>query len=148
MQIAKARGAHVVAASRAAKHAMLTVLGADDTIDYTTQEVADAVTDIDVAFDLTGAGLGPALPTIRDGGLALALTSRIDEVRAAAGGRVRVTWLLVEPDRTGLEAITALVDAGRLRVHVAQAFPLAEAGRAHEVLEHDHPPGKIVLTVA
>lgn len=147
VQIAKARGAHVVAASRAAKHALLTDLGADETIDYTERQLGDAAAEIDVAFDVTGRSFVAALPTVRDGGMLLALTSRVNDARAAAGDRVRVAWLLVEPDRDGLEAIAALVDAGKLRVHVSQTFPLPEAGRAHQVLERDHPPGKVVLTI-
>lgn len=147
VQIATARGAYVVAASRASKHALLTDLGADETIDYTEHAPGDATAEFDVAFDVTGRSFVAALPTLRDGGMLLALTSRVDDVRALAGDRVRVAWLLVEPDRTGLEAVAALVDAGRLRVHVARTFPLAQAGRAHRLLERDHPPGKVVLTV-
>lgn len=111
------------------------------------RQLGDATAEIDVAFDLTGRSLLTAVPTLRDGGMLLALTSRVDDVRAA-GDRARVAWLLVEPDRTGLEAIAALVDAGQLRVQVAQTFPLAEAGRAHQLLEHHHPPGKVVLTTS
>jgi hypothetical protein len=35
-----------------------------------------------------------------------------------------VTGILVEPDRSGMEAIAALVEDGALRVHVAKTFPL------------------------
>jgi hypothetical protein len=48
----------------------------------------------------------------------------VGPLRRAASGRVRVTGILVEPDRSGMEAIAALVEDGALRVHVAKTFPL------------------------
>jgi NADPH:quinone reductase-like Zn-dependent oxidoreductase len=69
-------------------------------------------------------------------------------LRATAGDRVRVTGILVEPDRTGIEAIAALVERGELRVRVARTFPLAEAGAAQAVGERGKiGGGKLVLTV-
>ena len=46
-----------------------------------------------------------------------------------------ISPILVEPDRAGLEAITALVESGALRVHVDATFPLADAGKAHALGE-------------
>jgi NADPH:quinone reductase-like Zn-dependent oxidoreductase len=61
---------------------------------------------------------------------------------------VRVTGILVEPDRTGIEAIAALVEDGALRVHVAETFPLEQAARAHELGESGRTGGgKLVLTI-
>ncbi|MGC4748123.1 zinc-binding dehydrogenase [Micromonospora sp. DT201] len=54
-------------------------------------------------------------------------------------------FLLAEPDRAGLEALTALVDAGKLRVHVDRMFPLAEAAEAHRPGETGRTTGKLVL---
>lgn len=53
----------------------------------------------------------------------------------------------VEPDHAALEAIAELVDAGAIRPHVEETFPLAEAGKAHELVASGHVQGKIVLTV-
>ena len=87
---------------------------------------------------------------MRDGGLFIAITSAsgVDPLREAAGDRIRVTPMLVEPDRAGLEAIAALVDAGQLRPHIAATFPLEEAARAHELGETGRTQGKLVLTVS
>jgi NADPH:quinone reductase-like Zn-dependent oxidoreductase len=148
VQIAKTRGAYVIGAARAAKHALLAKLGTDETIDYTTQPLGDVARDIDVVLDLAG-GQTPlrAMPALRDGGLLIAVTSGGELASEAAGGRVRVTYVLVEPDRVGLEAIAELADSGRLRVHVARTFPLAQAARAHELGETGQTQGKLVLTI-
>jgi NADPH:quinone reductase-like Zn-dependent oxidoreductase len=87
------------------------------------------------------------LPSLRDGGLLIAITSGGDQASEAAGDRVRVAYMLVEPDRADLEAIAGLVDSGRLHVHVAQTFPLEQAARAHQLIESRQVQGKLVLTV-
>jgi NADPH2:quinone reductase len=40
-----------------------------------------------------------------------------------------------------------LIDEGKLKVHVSHALPLADAPRAHALLEEGSTAGKIVLTV-
>ncbi len=151
VQIAKAAGAYVIGTARSARHGFITELGVDEAIDYTQKDVGAAVRDVDVVLDLVGGetGLG-SLPVLRDGGLLISVPSSSDlgPLRAAARDRVRVTGMLVEPDRTGLEALAAMARDGTLRVHVARTFPLEDAARAHEVGERGQiGGGKLVLTV-
>jgi Zinc-binding dehydrogenase len=103
-QIARTRGAYVIGAARAVNHPLLAELGTDETINYTPQELGDVTHDVDVVLDLAG-GQTPlrAVPTLRDGGLLIAATSGRDLASQAAGDRVHVTYILVEPDRAGLE---------------------------------------------
>jgi NADPH:quinone reductase-like Zn-dependent oxidoreductase len=138
----------VIGTASAPKHGFLAELGADEAVDYTSEAVEQAVSGVDVAIDAVGSEeTGRAIACVRDGGLFVAIASgRVDAVREAAGDRMRVTSMLVEPDRLGLEAIAALVEAGALRPHVSQTFPLADAARAHEASETGHTQGKIVLT--
>lgn len=150
MQIAKARGAYVIGTARSAKHTFLTELGADETIDYTREAVEERVRDVDVVLDLVGdESSRRALPTLRDGGLFIAVPSGagVEPLRKLAGDRVRVTGILVEPDRAGMEAIAGLAATGALRAHVARTFPLEQAARAHELGETGRTQGKLVLTV-
>jgi NADPH:quinone reductase-like Zn-dependent oxidoreductase len=151
VQIAKAFGARVTGTASSAKHPFLAELGADDAIDYTTEAVEERVRDADVVLDLIGGETGlRALQTLRDGGLLIAVPSAsgLEPLREAAGGRVRVTGILVEPDRGGLEALAALVEGGELRVHVERTFPLEEAAAAHEAGETGRTKGKLVLTIS
>ena len=151
VQIAKARGARVTGTASSAKHQFLAELGADQAIDYTTEAVDERVRDADVVLDLVGGESGlRALPALRDGGLLIAVpsSSGLEPLREAAGDRVRVTGILVEPDRAGLEALAALVEAGELRVHVERTFPLEEAAAAHEAGETGRTKGKLVLTAS
>jgi NADPH:quinone reductase-like Zn-dependent oxidoreductase len=150
VQIAKARGAHVIGTARSAKHDFLAELGADEAIDYTARPVEETVGDIDVVLDLVGdESTARTLGTLRDGGLFIVVPSAagVESLRELAGGRVLVTGILVEPDRAGLEAIADLVESRHLRPHVSRTFPLEEAARAHEAGETGRTRGKLVLTV-
>lgn len=151
VQIAKSRGAYVVGTARAAKHDFVRGLGADEVVDYTAVDLADAVGDIDVVVDLPGGESSlRALPTLKPGGILVPVTGGLnDEVEAAAEAHgARLVLFLVEPDHAGLEGLAALVDAGRLRVEVDTVFPLAEAAEAHALGETGRTRGKIVLAVS
>jgi NADPH:quinone reductase-like Zn-dependent oxidoreductase len=151
VQIARHRGAHVIATARAVHHDLLAELGADEAIDYTATDPGATVRAADLVLDLVGGDTGlRSLPALRDGGLLIAIPSSGDvgPLKEAAGDRVRVTNMLVEPDRTGLEAIADLVAGGDLRVKVSRTFPLAEAAAAHAIGEQGQiGGGKLVLTV-
>src|SRR5213076_732494 len=54
VQIAKARGAHVIGTASAAKHEFLRGIGVDEPIDYTAVDFATAVRDVDVVVDPVG----------------------------------------------------------------------------------------------
>jgi NADPH:quinone reductase-like Zn-dependent oxidoreductase len=146
VQIAKACGAWVAGTASAAKHDFLAELGADQAVDYTSEVIADRVHDVDVVLDTVGgdAGIG-AVPAMRDGGMLVTLSgSAVAGLLEAAGGRVLVEGILVEPDRAGLEALAML----GLRPHVEAAFPLDRAADAHRLGEQGRTRGKIVLTVS
>ena len=133
VQLARARGARVVA-----------TMGRDD-------RAALATRDAHVALDLVGGEDTLALlDTLRPGGILLAVATGADEqVKAVAGTRgIRVVEPLVEPDGRALDEIASLVDAGKLGVRVAETFPLQSAAEAHKRLERGGVGGKLVLEVA
>ena len=107
VQIAKARGAHVIATASAAKHDFVRGLGADEVVDYRTVDFTRAIRDMDVVLDTVGGPVGrQSIDVLRPGGLLVTVVDRTDtELRAAtiAAGR-RFAGLTVEPDHVGLEA--------------------------------------------
>jgi NADPH:quinone reductase-like Zn-dependent oxidoreductase len=151
VQIAKARGAYVIGTASAAKHDFLRGLGADELIDYRTEDFSEIVRDVDVVVDTIGGDYGPrSLRTMRKGGTIVSLTlslfdPSVHTVAAELG--IRSETMLVEPDQAAMRAIAALVEAGRLRVEVAAVLPLEDAPKAHELGETNRTTGKIVLTV-
>ncbi|MEV5877414.1 NADP-dependent oxidoreductase [Streptomyces sp. NPDC052101] len=151
VQIAKARGAYVIGTATASKHDLLRSLGADELIDYRTQDHAESLRDVDVVLDpLGGPNWARSLRTLRPGGTLVSILPPDDTFPAkeAEAAGVRAVFMLVEPDHAGLRAIASLVEEGRLRVVVDEIFPLEEAARAHTLGETGRTTGKIVLAVA
>jgi NADPH:quinone reductase-like Zn-dependent oxidoreductase len=152
VQIAKARGAHVIGTARAEKHGFLREIGVDEPVDYTAGRLEDAVSDVDVVVELASeddAGLLSSLATLKEGGVLVVIAGDVSEEvsDAAAKQDKRAIEMLVSPDRAGLESLAVLADDGKLEVVVAEAFPLAKVAEAHRRLEDGRTKGKIVLTV-
>jgi NADPH:quinone reductase-like Zn-dependent oxidoreductase len=149
VQIAKARGAYVVGTASAAKHEFVRSLGADELIDHQTCDFAAVVGDLDVVLDSLGGEIARrSISVLRPGGILITIVGRRDAdlaARTRAAGR-RFAGLSVEPDYPGLEALARLVDSGQLRVHLQTTLPLAEAAKAHQLLESGRTTGKVVLT--
>ncbi|MEU4350271.1 NADP-dependent oxidoreductase [Streptomyces sp. NPDC023838] len=148
VQIAKARGAHVIALASAARHEFVRGLGADEVIDNRATDFTETVKDADIVFDSAAQG-DLVLGAVRPGGTLVSILEHGDAELAArveAAGR-RFVGISVEPDYAALEAIAELVDAGAIRPYVEETFPLEEAGKAHELVGAGHVQGKIVLTV-
>ncbi|TWF79491.1 NADPH:quinone reductase-like Zn-dependent oxidoreductase [Pseudonocardia hierapolitana] len=151
VQVAKAHGAHVIGTASAAKHGFVRGLGADEVVDYTAVDVADAVSDVDVVIQMFGGDHAlRALGCLRPGGIMVnaqgAWTEGMAERAAELG--VRATAFLVEPDADGLDALARLVVEGRLTVHVSARFPLADVAAAHALVAEGRTTGKVVLTVS
>ncbi|MFJ8982406.1 NADP-dependent oxidoreductase [Streptomyces sp. NPDC102282] len=148
VQIAVARGAKMRAVARTAHHERLHALGADEVIDHTGTELADAVAQVDMVLDTVGGSrTTESLEIMRPGGTLVTLPGPPAEAlahRAEAAGK-HLMFMLVEPDRTGLLALTDLVRRGQLVPAVAATFPLAEAAQAHMLAEAGGQFGKTVL---
>src|SRR6185503_10668059 len=54
VQIAKARGAHVIGTASAAKHDLLRELGCDQVVDYRSERFEEVVEPVDLVYDLVG----------------------------------------------------------------------------------------------
>jgi NADPH:quinone reductase-like Zn-dependent oxidoreductase len=149
VQIAKARGANVIGTARAEQAGWLEGLGTDVVIDYREQRFEQLVGELDAVIDFTGQQGEPSLSVLRPGGLLVSVPSGVPEQlqARAAESRRRVTGILVEPDPVGLAGLDALVEAGRLQVHVDQVFDLDQVAEAHRAAEDHHGGGKIVLRV-
>ncbi|MBO1335444.1 NADP-dependent oxidoreductase [Streptomyces sp. VRA16 Mangrove soil] len=150
VQIAKARGAYVIGTASAPKHDFVRSLGADEVIDYRSQDFVAEARDVDVVLDTLGDETRlRSLEALRPGGrLVSILPSGIEEVkdRAAELG-VRAAFVLVEHDQAGMAAVAELVESGALRAHVSGVYGLAEAAKAHAEGETGRVTGKLVLEV-
>lgn len=143
VQIAVALGAEVVASASERNHEFLRGLGATEVVDYTQGLISEQLeTPVDAVLDLVGgAALEDAPQQVKD---TTRVASIVDaDTVLAMGGR----YVFVRPDRDGLDALAKLADAGRLRVQVAETYPLEQVADAHRASEGGHVRGKVVVTV-
>lgn len=148
IQIAKAKGATVIATASAENQELLKQLGADRTIDYKATKFEGVVKDVDVVLDTVGRDtLTRSYDVVRRGGIVVTIIGNPDPGALEARG-IRGAAILVKPDANVLAELTKLIEAKKLRPIVSHVLPLAEAAKAHELIETHHTRGKIVLRVA
>ena len=150
VQIAKARGAHVIGTASAGKHDFLRELGVDEAVDYREVDFAEAVSDVDVVLDTIGGEYSTrSLRTLRPGGILVSIlpVGSDDLLREADDLGVRAIRMLVDSSRHDLMSLTDLVDRGELRASVSDVFPLEQAAEAHRRGETGRTTGKMVLTL-
>ncbi len=159
IQVGKRLGARVVVTARAAKHDACRALGADETIDYETEDFADRVR-ADVVLDIVGAKyLARNVAALNaDGrlvviGLQGGVTAELDlGALMAKRGVVASTSLRYRP-REQKAAIVAevrrrlwpLIEAGEVKPVVDRVLPLDDAAEAHRAVAASEHVGKVVL---
>ena len=148
VQLAKWKGARVIAVASSAHESFLRELGADRFIDYTKERPDDLVRDVDLVLDTVGGrDSSRFLRTLRHGGaLYPVFPGDFDDAEIAKSG-VTVSVTQVRSNGAQLAELGRLLDAGAVRVAIDSTFPLAAARAAHERAARGHIQGKIVLTV-
>jgi NADPH:quinone reductase-like Zn-dependent oxidoreductase len=148
IQFAKHAGARVIGTGSARNRDFVLGLGAEEYVDYTQQDVAEAVSGVDVVFDTVGGKTTQSLlPTLREGGILVTIAGAPPTDAAQERG-VRAELFSMSPSSEQLARIADLVAAGDVRAELAEVLPLTEVQRAHELIESGHTRGKIVLTVS
>jgi NADPH:quinone reductase-like Zn-dependent oxidoreductase len=162
IQIAKARGARVLTTVTGAEAAdLVRSLGADEVIDYRTEDVVARVKEltdgrgVDLVHELViSVNLPTDLKLVATGGRIVCTGQGPSPevtlpIGAAIAGDATLLFMnLNNAKRAGIAAIMRevadMAAAGTVRAVVGATLPLREARRAHELLEGEHV-GKIVL---
>jgi NADPH:quinone reductase-like Zn-dependent oxidoreductase len=148
IQIAKERGARVIATASTANQDLLKQLGADIAIDYSKTKFEDVVKDVDAVLDPIGREtLARSYNVVKKGGIVLDLVGRPDPVELEKRG-IRGAAIWVRPDAKDLGEIAHLIDARKIKPIVTQVLPLSEAIAAQRQAETHHTRGKVVLRIA
>jgi NADPH:quinone reductase-like Zn-dependent oxidoreductase len=143
VQIAKALGAEVVGTASPRNHDYVRELGAATVLDYHAGPISEQLDEpVDVVIDLIGGeALEDAPKQVKD---AARVISIVDAATVLGrGGK----YVFVRPDMGTLDALTELIEAGKVRVDVSETFPLDKIAEAHAASEGGHTRGKIVVTV-
>ncbi|MDP0398905.1 NADP-dependent oxidoreductase [Tsukamurella strandjordii] len=169
IQVAKYLGAHVATTVSTKDLDRVRALGADEVIDYKTQDFADVLSGYDVVLDSLGEeNLEKSLTVLRPGGLAISVVGPPDPAFAVQLGRplfspvmallsrkirrrasklgVRYSFFFMRASGPQLAALAALYDAGSLRPVLDRIFPFAQTLDAIAYVEQGKANGKVVVT--
>ena len=146
IQLAKWKGARVIATASAANLNDVKNLGADQAINYAAQPFEQQVKDVDMVLDLVGGETqARSWQIIRPGGV---LVSTVGVPQSGIPQGIQAVPIFANlRANSQLQQIAQLIDHGQIKVSVEQIFELAEAAKAQEVSQHGHPRGKLVLQV-
>lgn len=148
VQLAKAAGAHVIATAGARSRERVRAWGADEVVDHTTTDVADAVREpVDVLLNLapvTPEQLTRLVGRVADGGVVVS-TTVWQPAPGDEGRGVRAVDMYVRSDAAQLAELVGRVDRGELTVDVAERVPLADLASVHERAAAGTLSGKVVV---
>lgn len=155
VQIGKALGAEVTGVCSTRNVEMVRSLGADHVVDYTKDDFTRSGQRYDLILDnaasrsfadlrraLTPQGV--ILPNSGHGGMRYVLKA----FALAPFMRQQGSMFMANPNSAAMEALTELIEAGKVKPVVDRTYPLRDARQAFRYLEEEHARGKVVLTMA
>lgn len=172
IQLAKHLGATVVTTASAANADFVGQLGADEVIDYRTQDFVQELANnpVDLVLDTQGGDTSMrSLEVLRPGGLVVGIAGTPDPAMADQAGApmpvklalaalssklrrrarvlgVRYRFLFIEPDGQALEQLAQLVDAGTLTAVVDRVLPFEQTVDAVQQVLKGGTRGKVLVT--
>jgi NADPH:quinone reductase-like Zn-dependent oxidoreductase len=147
VQVAKWKGARVIAVASGKHEALLRDLGADQFIDYTKAAAEAVVQDVDLVIDAVGgSNMDRFLSVITQRGALFLVNPLGFSGRDEAAKRgITVSSTQVRSNGAQLAEAGRLLDNGTIRVVIDSTYPLAEAPAAHDRASRGGIQGKVVL---
>ena len=147
VQVARLKGAEVIATATAQNAEFVRGLGAGEVIDYTAEAFEQKATDMDVVFDGVGGDtLERSWALLKPGGRMVTIAADVEGTKDA---RAKDAFFIVEPNARQLAEIAALLDAGKLKVFVDTEVPLESAPAAYaRKIVRKRGAGKVVVAVS
>lgn len=157
VQLAKLSGTHVTAVDNTLKMDFLRALGADEVMDYTRVDFTKNGKQYDLILDVvahrsafgsaralkpngtyffTGGSVGTLFQILLFGSLIKKSQNR------------NVHLLVVPQNRADLDALTQLIEAGKIKPVIDRQFPLEQVPEAMRYVAEGRAKGKVVITVA
>lgn len=143
--LAKHIGARVITTASVDNHDYVRKLGADEVIDYRSQDFTKVVKGVDAVFDTVGGEVtAQSFAVLKPGGR-LASIAVGGAAPTSPRSDVQSFRPKVDRDRAHLDRVAALVAQGAVRLPDIKEYPLAKAADAQRVSEARHLRGKLVL---
>lgn len=147
IQLAKAKGAYVMATASLRNHEFLKEIGADEVIDYTKENFEEVTSNIDVVLDSIGGEVSfNSLKVLNKGGHLVTLLGVSEELeREAKAKKINSHHTFVQPNKKQLNEISKLIDEGKLKVHLSKSYKLEKLAEAFDESKTGRVRGKIVI---
>lgn len=147
IQLAKSAGATVIATGSSQQADFMQVLGADQTIDYQTQDFTKLVANLDLVVNLTGPKtLANSYQVVKKGGRITSVNALIDPIKTRLRG-ITGTYSKGMLSVDELNQVVDLYRQGKLTVPVDQEYPfeLAAIQQAHRDFQAGGNTGKKII---
>jgi NADPH:quinone reductase-like Zn-dependent oxidoreductase len=169
IQVAKHLGAYVATTASTKDVDKVRSFGADEVIDYTSQDFSQVLSGYDLVLDSLGkSSLAKSMTVLKPGGLVISVVGPPDAAFATQAGRpllrpvmallsrsvrrrakqlgVRYSFMFMKASGAQLATLAELYDSGVLRPVVDRTFPFRETLEAIAYVEQGKANGKIVIT--
>lgn len=151
IQIAKSFGAYVITTASAKNRDFVLSLGADEHIDYHTQNFEDVLSNIDFALDTQGGKvLENSVKVLKEGGTVITTFGMNipDEVKALAEKENKtISNILVHSSHEDMNSLRVMLENGDLKPNVYKTFTFENMADAHTEVEKGRTVGKVIVTV-
>lgn len=155
VQFAKAKGAYVIGIASANNLDYLKQLGADEVIDYKSQNFEDLIHDVDVVFEASplrdNVERLKSVMVLKEGGILVSVNIDLpynDQVLSALENKHATGELAAnQPKQEFLAQIAQLIDEDKVKIFISKVYPLEQVADAHRESETWHVRGKLVLEV-
>lgn len=147
VQMAKALGAYVIGTASGNGLALAKSLGADEVIDYKTQDFTKLIKDVDLVIDLVGGETqAKSFGVVKQGGKLLSAVMPPSE-ELAQQHHITAKFISSTPSHKKLEFGAKLVEDGKIKTQIAKVMKLEDAAHAQDLVSAGGLNGKVVLEV-
>lgn len=156
VQFAKAKGAYVIGSASTANQEFLKELGADETIDYKTQQFEELLQDMDVVFDCSPLRDDnerlKGISILKNGGIFVSVNVDFPfsntVIEALEKKNAKGELLYSQSNHSDwLAEIAEMIEKGNVKVIVSKVFPLEQVAEAHRESQTWHNRGKLILEI-
>ena len=152
VQLAKFFGTDVTAVCSTRNLDLVRSLGADDVIDYTSQDFTESGQTYDLIFDAVGKrSFSSCRGSLNRNGVYISTIVTFQVVLQMAWtsviGSRRAKSMIAGPRVEDLRVVNELVEAGNVRPVIDRSYPLSQLAEAHRYAELGHVRGRVIITV-
>ena len=148
IQIAKAKGATVIATASAKNGALLTQLGADQAVDYNQDTLLEQIEPVDLVIDTMGGAVQKeSWALLKEGGMLVSVVEPPSE-EVAKEHHVKAAFVFIVPSSRILRELNTLVENDQLTPLIEHRFSLEQISDAHLQSQSGRTRGKIIINVS